>query len=235
MDKLEIPRMIPNPAWTASEESKFQKNLTMDDMAQRGEIPEDAFPEEFGKDIPEDGAWIMLLVSVQVGRLLDNGKTKIINVPHLSMWYAMPNVSNMRVAMHPMGRKPKVKDREWVNLHQAIISTPDGAVHIWPHEYQKVDINKFLDMCDDDGLFIHYLSDEAQIDESALFYLRTRGIAKADAQRMLLGTLKNSNYCYFTVAPEVAEVFGEGAGSPYLCHDNHRRRAEAAARKKGVA
>ena len=97
-----------------------------------------------------------------------------------------------------------------------------------PHD-SKNDPQPAVELCDEDGLYIHYMSDEARIDERALFYLRTRGIAKADAQRMLLGTLTNSNYCYFTVAPEVAEVFGEGAGSPYLCHDNRRRRAEARA------
>jgi hypothetical protein len=225
-----IPKMIPNPEWTASQEAKLQKQLTMDDMARRGECCEDAFPEDFDRDLPASGAWIMLLVSVRVGRQVDDRTTKIITVPHLSMWYAMPHVSNMRVMLRPMGKR--TREREFTFLRQAVINTPDGAIHVWPHEYQKIDITKFLDLCEEDGLFIHYLSDKARVDESALFYLRSRGIAKADAQRMLLGTLTDSNYCYFTVSPEVAEVFGEGAGMPYLCHENHQRRAESSAKRK---
>lgn len=226
-----IPRMIPNPVWTASEEARIEREMTIDDCIQMGTCPEDAFPSEYDKDIPETGCWILILTEVRVGRQIDKDQIKVVTVPHLSMWYAMPHVSNSRVPLHNMGapRKRGAKQQEWAYLHQAIINTPDGAVHVWPHEYNKIDINKYLELCDDDGLFIHYLSDEARVDESALFYLRTRGIAKADAQRMLLGTLTNSNYCYFTVAPEIGEYFGDGCGMPYLTPINHQRRAEAAA------
>lgn len=226
-----IPRMIPNPAWTESEDAKLQKDSTITDMVHRRECPEDAFPEEYGKAIPEGGGWIMLLVSVTVGRQVDAASTKVVTVPHLSLWYAMPHVSNSRVLLHDLGIKRR-KEREYVHLQQAVINTPDGAVHIWPHEYQKVDITKFLEFCEEDGLRIHYLSDEARVDEEALFYLRTRGIAKAEAQRMLLGTLTNPNYCYFTFAPELAEVFGEGVGTPYLHPVNHQRRAKAKTERK---
>ena len=228
-----IPKMIPNPAWAESEEAKIQKQLTMDDCAHRGECPEDVFPEEYGKDIPEAGAWIMLLTSVRVGKQTDSKKTKPITLPHLSMWYAMPTVSTARVAMHPM-RKRRTEDREWAYLHQAVVNTPDGSVHIWPHEYNKIDITKFLDLCDDDGLFIHYLSDKAQVDEYALFYLRSRGISKAEAQRMLLGTMTDPNFCYFTVSPEIAGYFGEGCGMSYLNSVNHERRAAAHKKKEEV-
>jgi hypothetical protein len=226
----DIPRMIPNPAWTTSDDAKLQRKLTMDDTCHRGECPEDAFPEEYDKDIPESGAWIILLMSVKVGRLIDNSNTKAITVPRLSLWYAMPHTSNARVLLRDIGTK-RQKNLEYVHLKQAVINTPDGAVHIWPHEYSKVDIAKFLEFCDEDGLFIHYLSDEARVDESALFYLRTRGISKANAQRMLLGTLSNSNYCYFTFASEIAEVFGEGVGTPYLHPVNHQRRAASRAKR----
>jgi len=225
-----IPRMIPNPAWSESEDAKLQKRLTIDDMLRRCECPEDAFPEEYGKDLPESGGWIMILVSVRVGRQIDAANTRVITVPHLSLWYAMPHSSNARVLLHDLGTKRR-KDRDYVHLQQAVINTPDGAVHIWPHEYNKIDITKFLEFCDKDGLFIHYLSEEARVDDAALFYLRTRGLSKAEAQRMLLGTLSNPNYCYFTFAPEISEAFGEGAGSPYLHPINHQRRAESKARR----
>ncbi len=226
----DIPRMIPNPAWTESEEWSRQKQLTMVAMAVRGECPEDAFPEDYGKDIPEDGAWIMLLMSVVVGKLDHYKRAKIITVPRLSLWYAMPHTSNMRTLLHDLGIKRR-RAQEYVYLKQAVVNTPDGAVHIWPREYKKIDITTFLDFCEEDGLFIHYLNDESHIDESALFYLRSRGIAKADAQRMLLGMLRNPNYCYFTFAPELVECFGEGAGTPYLHSVNHQRRAANHARR----
>jgi len=227
-----IPKMIPNPAWVESEDARLQKQLTIEDMIGRGEVPEDAFPEEYGKAIPESGGWIILLVSVMVGREVAEGITKSILVPHLSMWYAMPHVSTARVAMHPMGAKPRAKDREWIHLKQAIINTPDGPVHIWPREYRKIDITKFLEFSDDEGLRIHYLSDQAHVDEGSLFYLRSRGIGKGAAQRMLLGTITNSNYCYFTFAPEVTRAIGEGVGMPYLTHVNHQRRAASMALRK---
>jgi len=225
---------IKNPAWTASEDAKLQRELTIEDMLHRGQCPEDAFPEEYEKDIADGGSWIMLLVSVTVGKMLEDGKnTKVITVPYLSLWYAMPHISNMRVLLHDL-KLTRKREREYVYLRQAVINTPDGAVHIWPHEYKKIDITKFLEFCEEDGLFIHYLSEEARVDESALFYLRSRGISKADSQRMLLGTLTNSNYCYFTFAPEVAECFGEGAGSLYLHPVNHQRRAQAKARRAAI-
>lgn len=226
-----IPKMIPNPAWTESEDAKLQRELTINDMVHRRECPEDAFPEEYEKDIPDGGSWIMLLQSVTVGQMLDDGKTtKVITVPHLSLWYAMPHISQIRVLLHNLGIKRR-REQEYVYLRQAVINTPDGAVHIWPHEYKKVDINKFLEFCEEDGLFIHYLAEEARVDENALFYLRTRGIGKADAQRMLLGTLQNSNYCYFTFGDEITESFGEGVGTPYLHPVNQQRRAKARARR----
>jgi hypothetical protein len=223
--------MIPNPAWSESEEAKLIKQLTIDDMVRRRECPEDAFPEEYGKEIPADGAWILLLSTVTVGRMVGE-TTQVISVPRLSMWFAKPHTSNARVLLHDLGIKRR-KDRQYTHLHQAVINTPDGAVHVWPHEFTKIDIGGFLEFCDDDGLFIHYLSDEAHIDKSALFYLRSRGISKADAQRMLLGTLRNSNYCYFTLAPEIMEAFDEGTGSPYLYPVNHARRAQSIKMRTG--
>lgn len=225
-----IPKMIPNPAWSPSSDEKLQKQLTINDMIHRGECPEDAFPEEYSKDIPDAGSWIMLLVTINVGKMLDDGQSvKCISVPRFSLWYAMPHISNMRIPLHDLNFK-KGSKREFVHLRQSVITTLDGAIHIWPHEYKKVDINKFLEFCEEDGFSIHYLSEEAQVNKDALFYLRSRGISKADAQRMLLGTLTNPNYCYFTFAPEVVECFGEGAGTPYLYPINHQRRSAAKAR-----
>lgn len=78
----------------------------------------------------------------------------------------------------------------------------------------------------------HFLSPStAGFPEEALFYLRSRGIGKAHAERMLMPVLKDPLYCYFTFAPEIAENFGEGVGTPYLHSVNHQRRAVLQSRK----
>lgn len=225
-----IPKTIPNPEWTPGEDDKLQRQLTIDDMICRGECPEDAFPEEYDKALPDEGGWIMLLMSVRVGKVLADGQTtKIINVPHFSIWYATPYVSNCRVRLHDIIVKPRGKrkgDSGYAYLRQAVIQTPDGAVHIWPHEYRLVSIEKFLEFTEEDGFSIHFLSPStAGFPEEALFYLRSRGIGKAHAERMLMPVLKDPLYCYFTFAPEIAKNFGEGVGTPYLNSVNHQRRA----------
>ncbi len=232
-----IPKMIPNPAWTASDDARLQREATKDRLARQGQPFEDVFPEDYDKDLPETGCWIMLLTDIRVGK--QTGATeesvKLINVPRLSLWYAMPHTSNCRVMLAELGngtgRRVKQRDRDFAYLRQAVINTPDGAVHVWPREYQKVDINKFLEFSDQDGLQIHYLNEDSGIDDCALFYLRSRGIDKAEAQKMLLGQLANPNFCYFTFVPEITRQFNDGAGMPYLMPINHQRRAASRKRR----
>lgn len=81
-----VPRMIPNPAWNESVELKQAKEAT---YWHYGEFPEDVFPEDYGKGLPEDGGWIILLYSVHVGKQRQDGSVKKIVVPHLSVWFAM--------------------------------------------------------------------------------------------------------------------------------------------------
>lgn len=206
-----VEKTIPNPDWLNSEEYREEERKK---SALRGECVEDRFPDDYGKQLPDEGGWIMLLMDVKVGRQIDNERTEHIHVPRLSIWYAMPQ-------------------RERHGLYQAIISTPQGAVHVWPHEYNVTDIAKWLEFSEKDGLQTHFLSTSGGFDEYALFYLRSRGIPKGQAQRMLLATLKDPNYCYFTFVPEVVACFSESAGVLYLQAVNHERRA--ASRRKRLA
>lgn len=224
-----VPQMIPNPAWLESLDYREAKEYAKENMP-FGLFGEDFFPEDYGKALPEDGGWIMLLVSVQCGKQLHGGKCKRIYVPHLSLWYATPTTCNRGLNLPHPYRKSVLGE---VRQKQAVIQTPDGPVHVWPHEYKLIDINQYLEFCEEDGLEIHYLSDHAAVDQDALFYLRSRGIPKAEAQRMLLGTLKDPHYCWFSFAPEIAAFFGEGYGAGYLTSDNHARRA--AAHRKRIA
>ena len=195
------PKTIANPEY-----EKWLVERRRASMPARGEFDEDYFPAEYDKDITADGAWILMLMTVQVGRKQYDGQIEHINVPRLSIWYAMPaKITN--------------------GMSQAVIRTPKGDVHVWPHEYKKTDIEKFLEFSEDDGFNTHFLSASGAFDEYALFYLRSRGIPRPQAQRMLLATLKDPNYCYFTFAEELASCFSEGTGVPHLFPHNHARRA----------
>ena len=200
---MRVPRTIrvPNPAY-------YTEDRKREEVENSGYAVEDFYPEEYGKSLPDDGGWIMLLMTVKVGRELPGDKVETITVPRMSIWFAVPTTSSNGAA-------------------QAIIQTPQGAVHIWPHEYNCCDLDKFLEFSPEEGFHTHFLSSVGAFHEESLFYLRSRGIGKAQAQRMLLVTLKDPLYCWFSFDQEIADCFSEGAGTPYLFHHNHVRRAKA--------
>jgi hypothetical protein len=214
----DIPKMIPNPAYFSDEVVKRRLDQFKSSLAGWGESPEDYFPADYGKELPEAGGWIMLLLSVRVGKAV--GETvKKITVPHLSIWYATPTTILCG----------KQFDGVKLPMHQAIIRTLDGDVHVWPHEYTKVDLAKYLEFTDGEGLHIRFLHPETGgFDENKLHYIRSRGISEAEAKRWLLPELNNPNFCYFEFDSEITEVFGEGYGMPYLTRINHQRRRASA-------
>lgn len=116
------PKLIVDPAWAETEEGKIyaeqQRRGTRSELG-FGESEQDYYPEDYGKDIPEEGAWIILLAAVHVGTQGANGSVNAIDVPHLSVWYAMPTTANV-------GKRGNRYPR------QAIIQTPQGQVNIWP-------------------------------------------------------------------------------------------------------
>jgi hypothetical protein len=212
-----IPKMIPNPAYFSSEMMQMRLEQFKYALAQWGECPEDYFPADYGKELPQDGGWIMLLMSVNVGKSVGDS-VKQITVPHLSIWYATPTKT-------AHGKK---FDGVSMPMHQAIIRTLDGDVHVWPHEYTPVDLKKYLEFTDGDGLHIRFLHPETGgFDAKKLHYIRSRGISEAEAKRWLLPELNNPNFCYFEFDPEIAETFGKGFGTPYLNEVNHTRRRQA--------
>jgi len=185
------PKYARNPEYASWRREQLRKNPSAWDYPH-----EDRFPEDYGKKLPDEGSWIILLAQVNVGRKIDEATELHICVPHLSCWYALPVVTKG-------------------GLHQAIIQHPEGQVHIWPHEYQLFNLEKFLEFTEEDGFIIHFLSETSGFNEAAMFYIRSRGISKADAQRMLLPTLKDPNYCYFQFSDECREFFPEWTGTPY--------------------
>lgn len=147
----------------------------------------------------------MLLASVHVGKMTPDGSTEHIDVPHLSIWYALPTTTHF------------AREIDGTKLHasQAVIQTPKGEVHIWPHEYTVVkDLSKYLEFTEEQGFNIHFLNPESGgFDEQKLHYIRTRGISLAEARRWLLPELKNPYFCYFTFNEEYSKAFGEYFGS----------------------
>lgn len=221
--KPDIPAMIPNPAYLESEYFKQEIEQFKDAVTLSGDCVEDYFPQDYDKALPADGAWIMLITSVHVGKAipaapkvekkpfhspeLEPIETCIpIELPHLSIWYAMPTVTNLSRKVGPVT----------VSMSQAIINTPQGEVHVWPHEYIVVkDLSAYLQFTEEDGFNIHFLNPEAEgFPDDKLFYIRSRGIPLAEARRMLLPELKSPHFCYFTFHEEYAKYFPEYTGSP---------------------
>jgi hypothetical protein len=213
------PKYILNPAYLESDAYAEDVEKQKQGVVGFGECAEDYLPEEHGKALPEEGAWIMLLMSVHVGKLTDEGKTERVTVPHLSMWFALPTVSQSGHGDYRMKK--------------AIIQTPQGEVHVWPHEYTVVkDLSKYLDMTEEEGFYIHFMHETGGFDVDKLLYVQSRGIPRGAAQRMLLPELKDPHFCYFTFHPAYSEAFGEGFGSPHLTTANHERRRESRRRRQ---
>lgn len=219
------PKMIIDPDWAESEEGRryyeSKKQDVMFVIRQNRDCPEDYFPEDYNKALPDDGGWITLLMTVSVSNGVDN-----IEVPHLSMWFAKPTqAQNGNI----MGFHP----------YKAIIQTPQGEVHVWPHEYAVIsEIGAYLDFADEtgsQGIKINFMHESGSFDTAKLFYIMSRGISRPDAQRMLLPELKDPHFCYFTMAQEIQYTFGEGFGMPHLLDVNHERRAESRRARKANA
>jgi hypothetical protein len=198
-------RFTLNPDYLQSEEYAREVAREKRALVGIGECLEDYFPEDYDKALPEEGAWIMLLMSVHVGKATTEGKAESVTLPTVS----------------PSGR-------HGVKRKKAIIQTPQGEVHIWPHEYTVVkDISPYLDMTEEEGVYIHFMHETGGFDADKLLYIQSRGIPRGTAQRLLLPELKDPHFCYFTFHPAYSEMFGEGFGTPYLTTVNHERRRAA--------
>lgn len=153
MRRNRIPKTIrtPNPEY-------YTESRKRQVVEGSGYEVEDFFPEDFGKKLPDEGGWIIITMTVHCGKELLDETVKHLTVPHLSVWFAVPQVAGNGAI-------------------KAAIQTPDGEACVWPHEYNLFNIGKFLEFSDEDGFNIHFLSENGAFDEAALFYLRSRGIA----------------------------------------------------------
>jgi hypothetical protein len=149
------------------------------------------FPEDYGLDIPEGGAWIMVKSKPHCN----------IDVPVLSIWWAQPQVrEGMKFKRGIKGGYPR---------HAAEILTPEGALVLWPHEYTKdKDITKWVGL-EEDGVEMHWMGTDG-VDDERLFYMQCRGIPRREGLLSLLGEL-GGPYLYFTLPEEYAAYFGLAA------------------------
>lgn len=171
-------RFMICPEWQGSEEQQ-------DEAMRMSLSPEDYYtlcPEAIHSRVPPEGAWIMI----------KDPPTTEFTVPCLSMWYALPDDKQTHV---PGQIRHRVK-----------ILTPLGTLWLWPYEYVVVrDLQPYLDM-PGDHIHIHYLGGDGGVNADRLFYLRSRGISKAEAVKMLVGEVKAQDVMFITVHPAYGEL-----------------------------
>ncbi|MEV7952952.1 hypothetical protein [Streptomyces sp. NPDC088141] len=163
-----------------------------------GAEPSMYFPEQDGKAVPEDGAWI-IVVEEPFTELRSRFR-----VPPLSMWRARPHELNTGVIVS-----------KGVKIHpkQAIIATPGGDLHLWPHEYVVVDRPMML--VSDPDATLRALDGQPVLDEDAVFYLMSRGIPRHEAVMALFDTVTYLDFVYVTFPEWITDALA-GAGQS-LC------------------
>jgi hypothetical protein len=159
-------------------------------------------PEEYSKEIDE-GAWIIVI---------DPPNTEY-TVEHLSCWYALPD---------PYHHEKTHRRSEFTVVRYRVrILTPKGPLWLWPHEY--IVLKDATELFNAEGVEVHYLSNHAEVDPDHLFFLRQRGIPKQQALMMLIGEVKEQNFCYFTMPEEAQEMFRDvGVPLDLYIHRNPR-------------
>lgn len=143
------------------------------------------FPEDYGLEIPPDGAWIMVKYPPYAE----------ITVEPLSMFRASP-----------IEHKGANKKLPGFRRKLARVVTPDGALDLYPYEYVRVeDITVYMG---ENGVETHYLNEETVIEPALLHYVMSRGISKNEAMLLLLGTITDTHFVYFTVHSDVRTALG---------------------------
>ncbi|MCX5103495.1 hypothetical protein [Streptomyces sp. NBC_00439] len=165
-----------------------------------GAEPSMYFPEQDGKAVPEDGAWI-IVVEEPFTELRSRFR-----VPPLSMWRARPHELNTDAIV--------LKDVE-IHPQQAIIATPGGDLHLWPHEYVVVDHPMML--VSDPDATLHSLGGQPVLDEDAVFYLMSRGIPRHEAVMVLFDTVTSLDSVYVTFPEWITDALA-GAGQSLRRH-----------------
>lgn len=204
-----------NPEWRAWRDR--QREAVLDSaglmIASTGSLIDTYMPERDGKLIPPEGAWIIVLE--EPSTVLQSR----FRLPPVSLWRARPHtleVGGVRVEGHGVSAEHFP--------HQAVIVTPGGDLHLWPHEYVIVpDPARLVGL---PGTELHSLGGQPVLDEDHLFYLMSRGVPRHEATLLLFDTITEQNYLYATFSDEVAARLSAGTESLTL----HVRRGRSLAR-----
>jgi hypothetical protein len=144
----------------------------------------DYFPD--ANEVPDGGAWILVKKPP-----LSTEYT----VPPFSLWFAEP------WPMESSSGQPVPK--------RVKILTPRGDLGLFPREYALArEPGKYYEFIGN-GMSIHFFSGNVLggVPEMPLFYLRSRGVSKADAIALLIGTIKSPGVCWMETDREVAATY----------------------------
>ena len=190
------------PEWLDWYESRRAK--ASDDgwfeAASAGFEPSMYFPEQEGKDIPEDGAWI-IVVEEPFTELRSRFR-----IPPLSMW---------RAREHELNSGAFTSNGVKVYPKQAIIATPAGDLHLWPHEY--VVAERPMELASDPDATLNSLGGQPVLDEDELFYLMSRGIPHHEAVMLLFDKVTSLDFVFVTFPEEITDLLA-GAGQSLRRH-----------------
>lgn len=146
------------------------------------------------KVIPEEGAWI-LITEVPRGVALN------FDVPPLSMWRARSHELNTGGIEIAKGVK--------VWPQQAVIATPAGDLHLWPHEY--IVAKDPVGLVSDPDSSLHQLGGSPVLNDDHLFYLMSRGISRREATLLLFEQITDTSFVYVTFPDWVTDLmYGMG-------------------------
>lgn len=192
---LDRDRTEVNPEWLEWRREQVESRIAYlgPDMHER------YFPEEYGKAIPDEGAWVMVLEE-----------------PHteLRSRFRIPLRSVWRARRHELNSG----GFEGVAPKQAVIATPGGDLHLWPHEYSVMGDVTFL-VGQEPDVEMRRLGGEPVFSGELvdqLFYLQARGISRQEAALLLINGAVDPRV-YFVLAPELVEALGS-LGVPLWRH-----------------
>lgn len=142
----------------------------------------DVFPGD--NLVPEGGCWVLVKTSPPTQW----------TVPPLSIWFVEP---------WPMQNESRFAS------NRVRCVTPRGDLGLFPREYQIVrDPGKYFEFIGD-GMEVKFFGPTDGVPKDALFYLRSRGVAKRDALAMLIGEIRAPGVLWMESSPDVCAVFGK--------------------------
>lgn len=152
------------------------------------------FPEDFGKDIPAEGCWILIIKPPPCA----------IKIKKFSIWFALE------------ARDTKLHHRYPIRRKLASILTLAGALMVEPWEYNKIDLKKYMDFLNvrsensEPDMNIRFLAEDPKLSNKMarmVFYMQSRGISRGTAYMMLIEEIRDQNFCYFEMHDAYVQMF----------------------------